>query len=338
LLLLSCGGTSHVEKADSHPATHPAANCDPSIGATTLYTATDGTLAQAVISGSVVVIAATNSVGAVPVSGGTYEVLAQEVAPHGLAVLSGLVYFEGLDMVPGVDATAPDESVPTLFQVPVDGGALATIPNFGSFVPLASDDTSLYLSAGSARILRWDPTAATSIELDIDSTLLVDDVTVAGDYVYVAAQDISQGGFSNGLIGRIPRAGGSLERVVTGIGHPFHVAADTAGIYWAEDPPGLVGNASGRLVRTALGGGDTMTLVETEPVSVAAMNGMVVFSLGTEIDTIPNNGGTVRTVVTGLTNAGMIVAQNGRLIWVDPVSQSIGSANSPMVMSACVGP
>jgi hypothetical protein len=87
-----------------------------------------------------------------------------------------------------------------------------------------------------------------------------------------------------------------------------------------------------------LGGGDTTTLVDKEPVSVAVMNGTVIFSLGTEIDAVPTNGGQIRTIATGLTNAGMFVAQSGRLIWVDPAFQGSRSTTSPKVMSACVGP
>lgn len=315
-------------------------SCDPNTQPITLYSASDGGIvAQPVVSDGTVFIATTDTVVTVPIAGGAaYGVLAQESTPHGLAVLSGFVYFAGLEIVPSMNAMVPAESVPTLYQVAVGGGTVSAVPGFGSFVPLASDDTSLYLNVGSTRVLRWNPTSDLSVDLDIDSTLLVDDIAIAGDYLYLAAQDISQRGFANGLIGRIPITGGSLDRLVVDIGHPFHVAADAQGIYWAEDPQGLVGYANGRLASSPLGGGGATTLVDKEPVSVAVMNGTAIFSLGTEIDAVPTNGGQVRTIAPGLTNAGMIVAHSGRVIWVDPAFQGLESTTSPKVMSACVGP
>jgi hypothetical protein len=331
---------SRVEQTDAGSTdAGSVVSCDPNTQPITLYSASDGGIvAQPVVSDGTVFIATTDTVVTVPVAGGAYGVLAQESTPHGLAVLSGLVYFAGLEIVPSMNAMVPAESVPTLYQVAVGGGTVSAVPGFGSFVPLASDDTSLYLNVGSTRVLRWNPTSDMSVDLDIDSTLLVDDIAIAGDYLYLAAQDISQGGFANGLIGRIPITGGSLDRLVVGIGHPFHVAADAQGIYWAEDPRGLVGNATGRLASSPLGGGGTITLMDKEPISVAMMNGTAIFSLGTEIDAVPTNGGQVRTIAPGLTNAGMIVAQSGRVIWVDPAFQGFESTTSPRVMSACVGP
>ena len=338
-LSFGCSNSSRVEQNDAGSDAGSVVSCDPNTQPITLYSASDGGIVQQpVVSDGTVFIATTDTVVTVPVAGGADGVLAQESTPHGLAVLSGLVYFAGLEIVPSMNAMVPDESVPTFYQVPVGGGTVSAVPGFGLFVPLASDDTSLYIDAGSTLILRWNPTSNMSVDLDIDSTLLVDDIAIAGDYLYLAAQDISQGGFANGLIGRIPLTGGSLDRLVVGIGHPFYVAADAQGIYWAEDPPGLVGYATGRLASSPLGGGGTTTLVDKEPVSVALMNGMVIFSLGTEIDAVPTNGGQVRTIATGLTNAGMLVAQSGRLIWVDPAFQGSRSTISPKVMSACVGP
>jgi len=314
-------------------------SCDPNTQPITLYSASDGGIVQQpVVSDGTVFIATTDTVVTVPVTGGTYGVLAQESTPHGLAVLSGLVYFAGLKIVPNMDPMLPPDSVPTFYQVPVGGGTVSAVPGIGSFVPLASDDTSLYLDEGAGSIVRWNPTSNMSVDLDMDLTLLVDDIAIAGGYLYLAAQDISQGGFANGLIGRIPLTGGTVERLVVGIGHPFSVAADAQGIYWAEARPALWGNATGRLASSPLAGGGTTTLVDKDPVSVALMNGTVIFSLGTEIDAVPTNGGQVRTIASGLTNAGMLVAQGGRVIWVDPWSQGSRSTTSPKVMSACVGP
>lgn len=341
-LSFGCSNSSRVEQSDAGSEQTDAGsvvNCDPNTQPITLYSASDGGIVeQPVVSDGTVFIATTDTVVTVPVDGGAYGVLAQESTPHGLAVLSGLVYFAGLEIVPSMNAMVPAESVPTFYQVPVGGGTVSAVPGIGSFVPLASDDTSLYLDEGAGRIVRWNPTSNVSVDLDNDLTLLVDDIAIAGDYLYLAAQDISQGGFANGLIGRIPLTGGSLDRLVVGIGHPWHVAADAQGIYWAEDPPGLVGYATGRLASSPLGGGGTTTLVDKGPVSVALMNGTVIFSLGTEIDAVPTNGGQVRTIASGLTNAGMLVAQSGRVIWVDPWSQGFNSTTSPKVMSACVGP
>jgi hypothetical protein len=332
-LSFGCSNSSRVEQTDGGSVEQTDAGsvvgCDPNTQPIALYMPSEGGLvAQPVVSDGTVFIATTDTVVTVPVAGGAYGVLAQESTPHGLAVLSGLVYFAGLEIVPSMDPMVPAESVPTLYEVPVGGGAASAVPGFGSFVPLASDDTSLYLGAGAGRIVRWNPTSNMSVDLDIDSTLLVDDLAIAGDYLYLAAQDISHGGFANGLIGRIPLTGGSLDRLVVGIGHPFHVAADAQGIYWAEDPRGLVGYANGRLASSPLGGGGTITLMDKEPVSVALMNGTAISSLGTEIDAVPTNGGQVRTIATGLTNAGMIVGQSGRVIWVDPAIQPLGSATS----------
>ena len=135
---------------------------------------------------------------------------------------------------------------------------------------------------------------------------------------------------------RIPKGGGPLDKLITGIGHPFHIAADDRGIYWAEDPPGTTGYASGRLAGSGLMGVGTVTLVDKEPTALAVTNGTIVYSLRTEIDAISTSGGETRVVVGNLVDAGMMVAEGGRVAWVDPADPAIEGPTSPVLMSACI--
>lgn len=319
----------------SRVASGPRNGCGANVAATTLFTSTGETVSQPVLAPNEVIFATTDAILGIALAGGMPTTLAREKAPSAPVLLNGVLYFGGLKIVPNVDPAAPPQSVPTLYSVPVAGGDSTAMTGMGELTPVAADDTSLYLKGNAAAIRRWTPSSGSSIDLPLDFGISIDDIAVSGNYVYVAAQDLAVTGLSNGVIARIPKDGGPMSRLVTNIGHPFHIAVDGDGLYWAEDPPALFGAGSGRLARSGLDGSATSTLVNQAPLSLVISNRRVVFSTGTEIDSVPTNGGQITLLASGFQDAGMITGANGILVWVDPSNPAFGSTTPPIVMTAC---
>jgi hypothetical protein len=303
-----------------------------------LDNADGGSPSPPTISGDKIIWTTTDSVIAVPQSGGTPMTVASEHDVANAVVVGDVIYFHGLKLVPNSDPSIPPQAVAVVYSVPLAGGTPTIIDDLGDLLPLAADDSSIYLGGNAVAIRRWTPASGESSDLRIDTGLLVDDIAIAGDYVYVAAQDIATGGLTNGVIARIAKAGGQMNRLVTNIGHPFHVKADSTGIYWAEDPPALFGAGTGRLARSDLSGGSSMALVSGVPRSLAVIDGQVLFSTGVEINRVSTKGGKVTPVATGLMNAGMLVGAKGYVVWVDPAQQAFSGTTSPNLMITCLPP
>src|SRR5665213_2547899 len=101
-LSFGCSNSSRDEQTDAGSTdAGSVVSCDPNTQPITLYSASDGGIVQQpVVSDGTVFIATTDTVVTVPVAGGADGVLAQESTPHGLAVLSGLVYVAGVEIGP----------------------------------------------------------------------------------------------------------------------------------------------------------------------------------------------------------------------------------------------
>jgi hypothetical protein len=266
-------------------------------------------------------------------NGGDVRTLTTATSPSSAIVLNELVYYSGLATVP--DAGFPIPSELQFFVVPMAGGTPTSIPTLMGLTPVGEDNSTLFLSGGAGAFDRWSPPSGVPMPVPFDQTLLVDGITIQGDYIYLAAQDITMGGFSNGLIARVPKAGGRLERLVQSIGHPWLVTADAQGLYWAEDPMGITGE--GRLVRSNLDGTSPMTLRSSESlVSLVVSNGRLYYSVGTEIDSMSAAGGPVTVIASGLKDAGLLSIVGGNIVWIDPAQPTFGSTISPVVMTACL--
>jgi hypothetical protein len=140
------------------------------------------------------------------------------------------------------------------------------------------------------------------------------------------------------VIARIPKTGGSVQRIVTNIGHPGNLAADASGLYWSQDPPAAFGAGPGRLARSNLDGSAPSTLLSQEPISLVAANGRLYFSTGSEIESISVTGGATTTLASNLTFAGLLTVAGGNVVWIDPYGQALSGTAPLNVMTACATP
>ncbi len=335
LSIVGCAG--HSPTVDSGPSSSSAQQlvCATGPGVTQLYMLGEAAASQPVVAGDQVLLAVTESLLTVPVAGGAPNTLAVAEGPTAPVVLDGIAYFQASAAVGVPNAQGKQPSQSQVYAVALAGGSATPMPSLGTFAPVAADSSSLYLEEDSLGFERWTPPSGTANGLPVDAGVLIDGVTVQGDYLYVAGQDIKVGGFLNGVIERIPKAGGSAERIVTGIGHPWNLVADSAALYWSEDPPGLYGVGPGRVARSSLDGKSVVTLLGQTSSSLVAANGRLYFSLGTEVDSISTNGGATTTIASGLTNAGLLTVAGSNVIWVDPYAQALSGTASAILMTAC---
>jgi len=332
------GDAGNIDESEAGSSDVVASVCEAGAGPRTLYDFGGMQATQPAIVGDEVIVAATSSIMAVPSSGGPPRIVTDAISPTSAVVLGGSVFYQGLENVPGSD---PDAGVPVpsetqLFSVGLAGGTPEAFPALKHFTPRVTDGTALYLSYDPTGFDRWVPPSGAPTALPLDTNLLIDGVLIQGNFLYVAAQDIKSAGFSNGLIGRMPKSGGAFERIVSGIGHPSNLAADATSFYWAEDPQAITGN--GKLVRSALDGSGITMLYSGTVFSVAVRAGRVFFSWGTEIDSVASVGGSAKPLATGLKNAGFLTLGDNTLSWVDPVQLSFSSTASPVLVSLCLSP
>jgi hypothetical protein len=335
LSVISCAG--HSPTIDSGPSSSSAQQlvCATRPGVTQLYMLGEAAATQPVVTGDQVLLAVTESLLTVPLTGGAPNTLAVAEDPTAPVVLDGIAYFQALAAVGAPDAQGKQPSQSQVYAVAVAGGDATPMPSLDTLTPVAADDSALYLEGNSSGLERWTPPSGTASNLPVDAGLLIDGMTIQGDYVYVAGQDIKVGGFLNGVIERIPKAGGSAERIVTGIGHPWNLAADSAALYWSEDPPGLYGVGPGRVARSSLDGTSVVTLLGQTSSSLVAANGRLYFSLGTEVDSISATGGVTTAIASGLTNAGLLAVAGSNVVWVDPYEQALSGTASAVLVTAC---
>src|SRR5665811_645199 len=190
LAAIGCGNHSGVgPNAESKDAAEESRHVCTEAGVSVLYSTDGGTASQPSVANDQVIIATTSAIVVVPRSGGAPTVISSEVTASSAVVLNGIVYFRGLEIIPNANPALPSQSVPTLYSVPLAGGSTKAIEGFGGFTPLAADDTSIYLGGNASAIRRWTPASGGSIDLPMPPGILVDDIAVAGNYVYIAAQD-----------------------------------------------------------------------------------------------------------------------------------------------------
>ena len=302
----------------------------------TIFTSTDGSVTQPALSyGGPLFLTTPTSVLALSIAGGVPQLVLDAVSPSRAEAIGGQFYFQAsFASVPG-DPQPPTYASPQLFSGSYGRTGLTTIGGLGAFSPITSDASSIYLLSGST--LERLPPFGSATMLASDTSLSIYDAAAGTDYLYVAALDVTVGGSTNGVVGRTPIDGtGTLERIVTGIGHPIRIAADETSLYWAEDPPALYGAGSGRLARSNLDGSAPTTLLPKEPISFVASNGRLYLSFGTEIDVMAASGGPTYPVARGLSNAGLLLVADDELFWVDPYSHALSGTGPTLVQAACI--
>lgn len=337
LLVNACSGTADQGGApDSSAEAETWGPCVSGSGSSTLMTVPIAT--QPAVDGSDLILAASNALLRVPLAGGEPETLVEARSPSAPIVLASQAYFSAEMLVGATDANGKQMSGQGLFAVPLAGGEPGYLPELGNFAPVAEDGAALYVDTHGRGFERWDPKSDALVELRVDTGLLVDAVAVYGDFVYVAAQDITRGGGDNGVIGRIPKLGGDFEALITGLGHPWNLVASAAGLFWNEDPPTLTGGQTGRVARSALDGRDIATVASGSATSLLYAHGRLFAALGGEIDSFPVKGGDPVVVASGLAVPGMLTVVGGNLVWIDPVYKALSSTEPTHVMTACAAP
>jgi len=170
--------------------------------------------------------------------------------------------------------------------------------------------------------------------VNLDSNLLIDAFVVYGNYLYFASQDIGAGGLSNGVIARIATNGGSTERLLSGLGHPWELAADADSLYWAEAPPSITGN--GHLAKSTLTGSGLTKVADVNAISIATFKGRVYFSTGSEVKMLAAPGGSSTDIATGLNEAGLLTVSGANIVWVEPSQQKLSNTAPAALMTACL--
>jgi hypothetical protein len=313
------------------------ANCAISGGVTTLFQLGVTPVVQPTIVGAEVLLATATDVLAVPLSGGGSRAVTSAMSPSAPIAFDGTVYYNALETVPGSDPSAPQPSEQQFFEVPFGGGTPTTVSALKNFVPIANDESFLYLRDANG-VVRWAPPAPPEAEMPIDTKLLVTAITVQGGSVYLAALDVSVAGPSNGVIVRMAPAG-SLDRLVVDIGHPANLVSNGDALYWTEDDPKAI-TASSRIERLGLdANAEPTTLLSSVVVrSLAAENGRLYLSTGSSIESMLTTGGAVTTLASGQTYPGLIAVSGYNIVWVDPFEQSLSGTAPVALLGTCLTP
>jgi hypothetical protein len=311
--------------------------CSLGTSVATLFTSTDGSVGQPVLSyGSPLFLTTPTSVLALSIVGGVPpQMVIDAESPSRVEGIGEQFFFQAQSASFAGAPPPPAYPSPQLFWGSYGRTDLATVAGLGAFTPIAADGSAIYLLSGSA--LERLPSFASPYPLASDPTLFIYDAAVGNGYLYVAALDATVGGFTNGVIARTPVDGtGTLERIVTGIGHPIQIAADETALYWSEDPPALYGAGTGRLARSKLDGSSVATLLLREPISFVVSNDRLYLSFGTEIDVMVASGGPTHPIVNGLIYAGHLLVADSEIFWVDPSSQALSGTAPTVVQAACI--
>ena len=332
LLLGTNACSSRPSEASSEAATVKSAACLTGPGTTLLF---EGNVSALASDGSQLFVAG-DAIDSVPLSGGPAVTLAAPSDPSGLSYLKGNLYFSATEPGGSSNSEGKVSSEEVFEALPLAGGSLTAIPGMNvSPVASASDGDALYLAAsGQSAIIELTGPSATPTTLPLDGTISIDAICAHGGDIYVAGQDLtSSDSFGNGVIERIPKVGGSAERIVSNIGHPWSLVADDTGLYWQQDPLGFEGN--GAIMRANVDGTSLTTLTMVSARSLALANGQLYFT-SDAIYSIPTAGGTATLVASSLATPGMLLVIGSNLAWTDPVSKALSDPTVPEVMTACV--
>ncbi|HVV53150.1 MAG TPA: hypothetical protein VHO06_26065 [Polyangia bacterium] len=329
--------TSSLGSAVSAPA------CQAPAGRTTLYDGqSEGPVSGLFVSGGQVLFSTTYGLWSVPLAGGAPVEIA--AGATGVGVVGGTLYYTASHAVGAPGADGRQSSSVALYAAPftggpIDAGAAALVQDDFTAGASAQDGTSLYVvGPGLGSILRLTPPATAPTSLSLDATLEVRALAVEGGFLYAAVGDLSTSP-SAGLIVRIPKAGGALERLTAPAGFPDGLAADASGLIWIQQPPvGTFGNSS--IVRADLAGRGVTTLVDGSAGSPSALGlgGSSLYLLTDVLARISERGGPVEALTAALTSAGMLQVSGSDVVWVDNASRALSSTAPTTVEVLCAAP
>jgi hypothetical protein len=271
----------------------------------------------------------------VTLADGSATTLATPDDASGLLYLEGNLYFSTTQPSGTPDAQGKVSSEAVFESLSLADGTRAVIAGM-NVSPLTgtNDADSLYFAAsGPSAIVELTPPSTTPTTLPLDGSLVVDAIAAHGGYIYVAGQDLTSADtFGNGVIERLPKAGGPAERIVSNGGHPWSLVADDSGLYWQEDPLGFEGD--GAIVHANFDGTGRTTLVTTSARSLALANGRLYYA-SDAIFSLPAKGGMPTVVASELEAPGMLLVIGDNVVWTDPAIKARSDPTVPRVMTAC---
>jgi hypothetical protein len=327
------------------PASTPSAEvptCRAPAARTTLYDgATQGPVGALWITGDQVLYSTSAGLWSVPLAGGATT----EIAPAatGVAVVGGTLYYTAEHPVGTADNQGKQSSASALYAAPFAGGpidpttAVLVADNFTAGAS-TQDGSSLYLAgAGLGSVLKLTP-PDTSVPLTFAGTLEIRALAVDDSHLYAAVEDLSAQP-SQGLIVRMPKAGGGTDRLALLPGNPDGLAVDSGDLFWIQEPPsGTFGNST--IVRSNLAGQNVATLVDGSDASASdlALGPADLYFTAGMLERIGKQGGSVEPLTPALAAAGFLQVSGGDVVWVDNATRALSSTAPTTIETMCPGP
>jgi sugar lactone lactonase YvrE len=226
--------------------------------------ATDGTDAFVAETGSIY-SGSVKGILRVPVAGGAGTLMLNGVSASELAAAGGLLYFvaqSAVQRVPTAGGT-PEVLAKTngiVFALAASGGCAVYVesglrrvcepsgsvdvldPQGGS--PIAVDAGEViyvaYVSGGKQLRRIPDKGGSATTVADLRNEPLLAALAADATHVFVAYQGTSSKSYYDGIVDRVPRAGGVAESLATGQRDPSGLALDDTYVYWANRGNGTI--------------------------------------------------------------------------------------------------
>ena len=336
-----------VAGCDGSPSPTPqsgAPECRAPAAQTVIYDGMTQGLVNAlwITGGQVFYSTSSGGLWSVPLAGGAAAQIAPDVV--GVAIVGGTLYYTAEHAVGSPDSQGKQSFATALYAVPFAGGpidptsAVLVADNFTAGAS-AQDSSSLYLAGpGAGSLLKLTPPATSPATLSFDSTLEVRALAVDDTYLYAAVGDLSaQPG--EGLIARMPKAGGSTDRLTPLAGNPDGLAVDSRGLFWIQEPPpGTFGNTS--IVHSDLTGQNIAPLFDDSAASASdiALGSVDLYFIADSLERISKNGGAPESLTMSLAGAGYLQVSGSDVVWVDNVNRALSSTAPTTIEAICAGP
>jgi hypothetical protein len=167
-----------------------------------------------------------------------------------------------------------------------------------------------------------------------------------GEDVYFIGTDLA---LKSSFIGRVPKRGGAVERLVSDIGIPVHtLAVDESGLYWVQPlgrwADGIHRGAPYVVLHSALDGSSVEQILADGPNSIAAARRRLYFTTTNEVDSIAATGGAISTAVASQNAPSELTIAGGNLVWANGLDtgpdggspQGGGAPQPTRIVTACL--
>lgn len=151
----------------------------------------------------------------------------------------------------------------------------------GPIYPNTVDNGSVYFTKYAGGLLRLTPPSATP-EAVTSEFVVTEAIAQHGDDLFVSAVNYAS---MSGFIASVPKSGGTLTSVVSGVGLTFGVVVDDSGLYWIQRPPtGTYGPSW--IAHAALDGSNVEVFLDESASSLAIAYGVLYFTTDNEVKSV----------------------------------------------------